>query len=187
MKRGFKKWAEETSSHYRTNLKLSNFSPLPAEVLAKHLGVVVKTPKQIRGITSDLLNILEGINRYTWSAITLYINNSYIIIHNDLHSKFRQTSNIMHELSHIICKHEMNGFKEIGGFPFRIYNKEKEDEAEWLSGCLMLPRKALQWAIRKGLDENMISNIYSSSPDMVKYRINKTGINKQYSHFSKSI
>lgn len=177
-KRGFKADSERKADLFRKNLNIESHEPLPAKSLAEHLGLKILTPNDILESNSSNLRILNNSNG--WSALTLPCQSGgKIIIHNEYHSIMRQESNIMHELAHNICKHEVQNRTILSemGILMREFNEEQEREAEWLGSCLQLPRKALEWAILKmKMQESDISDYYTASIEMVRFRINTTGI-----------
>jgi Zn-dependent peptidase ImmA (M78 family) len=119
-----------------------------------------------------------------WSAITLKKDDLYTIIINSDHSEARKESDLFHELAHIICGHKMLGFELVGNVHLRKYNQEQEDEAEWLGGCLHIPRKSLEWAFRNKMTPPDICTYYTASNEMLTYRINVTGIKNQYKYYA---
>lgn len=64
-------------------------------------------------------------------------------------------------------------------YPIRSYDPVQEDEASWLGGCLQLPRSALLWAIRRGMNNDMMVDYFGASMDQVKYRRQITGVDFQ--------
>lgn len=181
MRRGFKTWAERLALEQRSNLNLGNVSPLPARALAGYLEVTVIAPHQIPGIPQNILHQLQYADHESWSAITLERNGCTLIIHNQTHSPRRQESDIMHELSHILCNHEPSQLVKLDFFPipFRSYDPVQEEEASWLGACLQLPRNALLWAVRRGMNNSMIVEHFGASMDLVKYRRQITGVDFQ--------
>lgn len=185
-KHGFKKQSEDKAKEFRVALKKEIHEPLPAAMLAEYLELDIKTPIEIFGGAGDALNTL--INTDEWSALTLPCKSGRnIIIHNDTHSINRQESNIMHELAHNICGHETSKSQQINGLGLfmREYNEEQEKEAEWLGACLQLPRIALLWALKRNMTQKEISEYYQASEDMVRFRVNTTGVKRQLSYRSK--
>lgn len=177
-KRGFKSFAEKKAQYYREIFNLSSTDPLPASLLAEHLDIKVLTPQEIFIQNSTFLSILQNSNE--WSAMTLIAKSGRrLLIHNDRHSKPRQESNLMHEIAHAICEHKTCNETIINGLILRNYNLEQEKEAEWLGGCLQLPRTALVWAQKEIASIQGISQYYNASQDMVRFRINITGVKKQ--------
>lgn len=61
-----------------------------------------------------------------------------------------------------------------------MYNKDQEDEANWLAGCLLLPRDAVVLIRRQRLDLAVAAKKYGTSVDMLNYRINVTGVDYQF-------
>lgn len=102
-------------------------------------------------------------------------------MHNPTHSDARQQSNIMHELAHIICDHKVDKDKlvnSLSGF-LRNYDEIQENEAEWLGACLQLPRQALLYSLKNNLSEDDIALKYCASVEMVRFRINTSGVKNQ--------
>jgi Zn-dependent peptidase ImmA (M78 family) len=104
-----------------------------------------------------------------------------IIIHNNHHSLARQQSNIMHELAHIICEHEIP--EDIAKLSLRFglhyYNKKQEEEAACLGRTLQITREGLLWALRQNFSKQEIATYYNASLEMVTFRINATGVLRQ--------
>lgn len=179
---GFKKWSDDKSISIRQELSLYASQPLCAFKLCDYLKIPIFTPKEIPGMNEELLReVLETGNRI-WSAASIPINdNDSIIVHNPTHSDARQQSNIMHELAHIICGHKVdkailaNG---LSGF-LRNYDEVQENEAEWFGACLQLPRPALLYSLKNNLSEDDIALKYNASIEMVRFRINTSGVKNQ--------
>lgn len=172
---------------FRVDLNRKPYEPLPASLLADHLKLEIVTPKEILGISSEALRTL--VNTDEWSALTLPCKSGKsLIIHNDSHSTYRQESNLMHELAHNICGHETSKSQQINGLGLllREYNEQQEREAEWLGGCLQLPRTALVWALNKKMTYEEISEHFKASDNMVRFRINTTGVKKQIGYWKRN-
>ena len=182
MKRGFKKLAETKALEFRKELSLKYYEKLPAELLADYLNVELITPYNIQGLPSKDKIILLNHDSASWSAITIKNRRrKFVIIYNPTHSKKRQESNLMHELSHIICGHTMEKIKLRKNFPFplRDYNSAQEDEAKWLGGCLQIPRRALLWGKFNKMTNSELSGHFGASINMLEYRLNITGVDRQ--------
>lgn len=187
-KRGFKKWADDEAGRLRKELGLSAFSPLCAFKLCEHLDIPVWQPNQVGGLTPEQLKILLQSSSNHWSAATIPLStDQHLIIHNPNHSPARQQSNLMHEVAHILCGHEVSEERKstgLSGF-LRNHDEEQENEAEWLGACLQLPRPALLWALKRRMKLDQIAEHFSASVEMVRYRINVTGVKKQLSYMRK--
>lgn len=183
LKRGFKADAEKIAGKYREELGLKEYDPLPARKLAQHLGVRIIVPQDIPGITDDIIDILiNGPGRNSWSAAIYQKNGKKYIIHNPTHSVSRQESNLMHELAHAACSHELEGLETaLSGciLPLRKYNEVQEAEAECLGAVLHLPQKALfhyHHILKKSQED--ISMVFNASKEMVRFRMSTTAVAK---------
>lgn len=182
LRHGFKSWAERESVKFRTTLGLLPHQPLSGFRLAEFLGVRVLSPFDINSFPRNHATKLVNSD---WSALTMITNSgAKIIIHNIRHNPGRQQSDLMHELSHIICGHEMPIISnaEESRLPLRHYNKEHENEAEWLGGNLQITRAGLLWALQGNMSISDMCNYFTASEDMVKYRIQVTGVKKQLAY-----
>ncbi len=182
--RGFRKIAEAHSVGFRETLGLNVHDPLPARALAEHLKVPIMCPTHIKGLGKQCLDNLLKPKKSKWSAATFEAEDgSKIIIHNSSHTPARQESDLMHELAHIICGHDMSAIgKQRKGIPLamRDYDDKQENEAIWLGGCLQIPRTALEWAFRSGMSIEQIARHYNASKAMANFRVFKEGINRQF-------
>lgn len=182
-KRGFKKWSDDKSIELRTQLGLKEIDPLCAFDLSEHLGIPIFTPNQINGLENDEVEHLLKEGSQHWSAATVPLpNDEHLVLHNPSHSKTRQQSNIMHEIAHILCGHEVDTnsiVSSLSGF-LRNHDAEQEQEAEWLGACLQLPKPALLWALKEGMAIPDMSEYFTASTHMVTYRLNVSGAKIQY-------
>jgi len=60
------------------------------------------------------------------------------------------------------------------------YAKEWEEEADWLAGCLLLPRDALLHIKKAGMSDADATAEYCVSQRMLTYRMNRTGVARQF-------
>lgn len=154
---------------------------MPALRLAAHLGVIVIAPSAIPGISADVLQSLLGTWSDLWSAVTIVTSGQPLIVYNASHAETRQQSDLMHELAHLICEHKPARIEPPGRFPWalRTFDPVQEHEAEWFGGCLQIPRAAILFLVRRGYDNESIAKQFSASEDMVRFRRNMTGVDKQ--------
>lgn len=184
--RGFKAKAERTALEYRKGLSLNPHDCLCGFKLAEHLQIPVYSANLFFSPESNIDELVGSKNNDKgWSALTMKTQqNNTIIIHNHLHASTRQQSNIMHELAHIICKHEQqDSYKDIK-LPFfmRVFDKQQEEEANYLGSALQITRDGLLWALKKRMDTSEIAEYYNASQAMVTLRINSTGVSRQLSY-----
>lgn len=183
--RGFKTWCEKYSTETRRELGLKASAPLDPFLLAKKLGVTVWTPHDVLGLSSGARDILlrnDGKTPSCWSAVTLVMKNRVLVILNSSHSRARQASDLTHELAHQIRGHEAQevDISAEGLMLLKSYEKLQEEEADWLSGCLLLPRETLVDIKRRRLDLATAATEFGVSMSMLKYRMAMTGVNRQF-------
>ncbi|AYQ30980.1 ImmA/IrrE family metallo-endopeptidase [Runella sp. SP2] len=177
--KGFTAKAERLAEKFRDELNVHHCGHLCAFRLANHLKVSICEASDY-GIEPEWLERLTG-----WSG--LYMVNQFsekIIIHNTNHTLGRQQSTIMHELAHLVCKHPLPEDIILPELPFlRRYNPQHEQEAEYLGATLQMTRKGLVWAMRRSMTVAQIADYYKASHEMVDYRLNITGVSKQFKNF----
>ncbi len=181
--RGFKSWAERCSVGLRRDLGLKAHDPLPAASLAEYLEIRLWTPRHVTGLPNECLEQLLKKDPKGWSAITFSSGDGYTIIYNPCHSQGRQSSDIMHELAHIIAGHEPSQLvlSSDGKMVMRSFDQKREDEAFWLSGCLLLPREALLYIKRIGFSESQIQERYVVTSALLRCRLGVSGVSRQLS------
>lgn len=182
--RGFKTKCENISVEIRKELGLEKYDPLSPDALAEHLGVYLLEPAGIEYLSTESLQQLLRKDRNSWSAVTISYLDTDIIVYNPTHSPWRRSSDIMHELSHIILGHKPSQIVFLtpdSQIALRDYDQDLEEEAIWLSGCLLLPREALLTIKHSGLSASRARHEYGVSSDLLTFRMNITGVNYQVS------
>ncbi len=95
----------------------------------------------------------------------------------------------MHELAHRIRNHKTRDVEisTAGLMLVHDYDKAQEEEADWLSGCLLLPREALISIkqSRRALPDAAIE--FGVSQRMLAYRLSMTGVNRQFTKIWKAL
>ena len=178
--RGFKTRCEALSLQVRSRLRLRPEAVLAPEALAEDLGVALWSPQDLSGLPGDVRRRLEGESRDEWSAVTISADTNPVIVFNPTHGRRRRASTLMHELAHVLLEHTPgNMFFGPSGLALRTHNPDQESEAAWLAGCLLLPRDALLAARKRGASDEEICESYGVSRDMLRFRINATGIDRQ--------
>jgi len=67
----------------------------------------------------------------------------------------------------------------IGSVSFFTCDADEEQEANWLAGCLLLPRTLLYRAAKRGLDSAEIARDFNVSEQMAAFRLRTTGVTRQ--------
>jgi Zn-dependent peptidase ImmA (M78 family) len=183
-RRGFKTWSERTSLRVRQKLRISSISPLDPFRLAELLGVIVLEPGALADLSEEVRRRLVSDHGDCWSAITVSDGSGHLVVVNSSHAHTRLNSSLAHEIAHIILGHEpsMMFMSPKSGMALRTYNEDQEEEANWLAGCLLLPREALMSIRRTGRSDEDVCSEYGVSSAMLRFRFNVTGVNAQLRH-----
>ena len=179
--RGFKTRCENIARATRVALERRPDDPLAVIELADYLDVGIIGPEDIPGMPESVLRVLLEDEAEDWSALTVGNANRVVIIYNPQSSPGRYASDISHELSHLILRHLPSTlmFAPDGKWTLRSYDGQQEEEAAWLSGCLLLPRPALLRIVRSGLSLSEAATRYKVSERMLTYRRDITGVVRQ--------
>ena len=179
MRRGFKARAERLAEETRSDMGLNSMDVLDAAVLADHVGAVVRSADELTTLAK--LEELESLQRGAFSACTFRVKGQSIIVFNPLASEGRTQSDIAHEVAHLLLSHEVQTVQQLDGISFFTCDPDEEQEANWLAGCLLLPRSLLLGAVSRGLSPADIANDYGVSRQMAEFRIRATGVLRQLS------
>ena len=186
MERGFKTRCEEMSRSLRRELGLDPADPLPAEQLAYHLGVHVWSVKDLGLAPEDLTQLVDN-DPESWSAITVSAAGMDAIILNPNHRRGRYSSDVMHELAHLLLGHEPSTMFFAGqeNLALRGFNRDAEEEANWLAGALLLPRDALLKLRAQKTPADVACDEFGASRQMLEFRMRVTGVERQFSRRKK--
>jgi len=178
LKRGFKAWAERASLQYRNELGLSIDEMLSIWSLAEHLDVPIWKPTEIPDLEEQAIEQLLKVDPSSWSAVTLTSGDNHLVIYNSSHSEARTHNDLAHELAHIILEHKPTDVQasEAGLLLVSTYEKEHEDEADWLAGSLLVPREGLSRQHRLNSDLSYLAQHFGVSEQLINWRLNHTGI-----------
>lgn len=179
--RGFKNWCETIALQRRRALGLAPVDPLPPDRLAASLSVTVRNVDEVPQLDATSRRVLLHRDPDSWSAVTITDGTKSVVILNSTHSRGRSASDLMHELAHLIIGHQPGriDLTEDGALMLNTYDRQQEDEANWLAGCLLLPRPALLWLRRERLVLSEAARHFGVSQDMLQYRLRVTGVDYQ--------
>ncbi len=175
MRRGFKSEAERIASGVRERLECGENDPVPLDALATDLGVEIMSADQL--VPIERLEELQDLQDDAFSAATLRRRDGRkVVVFNPLHANGRTRSNQAHELSHIVLQHTLRTIEKVGEMSFMTCDIEQEEEADWLGGCLLLPRPILLQAAKQGKSPQQIAEEYQTSEPMARFRLNASGV-----------
>ena len=178
LRRGFKSEAEGIAKRVRGELGIMADQPVAPEALAELLGIEILAGDQL--IPKSRFLDLEDIQPDAFSACTLRPSaNRVVVVYNPLSADSRRRSDLAHELAHNLLDHELSRIEKLGDVAFLSCDPTQEEEAAWLSGCLLLPRALLLVEVRKGTSVSAMARKCGVSERMVQYRLNVTGVLRQ--------
>ena len=178
--RGFKSWCENVATEMRRELNLDEAAPLPPEVLAQYLKVFLWSSEQIEELSPAAVCVLKR-EHDSWPALTVSWASKDAIIVNAAHSERRRSSDVMHELAHIPIGHPPATvvLSVDGALALRTFSKRQEDEANWLSRCLLLPHPALLAVAQSRRPRESVCSEYRVTNELLTYRMNVTAVSTQ--------
>lgn len=175
MRRGFKTEAERLAARTLTQVGAQPDRPVDIRTLADHLRVAVISAADIIDIAD--LRELEALQAGAFSAATFHLpGNQVVAVFNPLNDPGRTNSDIAHELAHILLNHEVREVQQLAGQTFFTCDPEQEKEANWLAGCLLLPRPLLLREAYTGANADSLAARYKVSPPMARFRLNTSGV-----------
>jgi Zn-dependent peptidase ImmA (M78 family) len=177
VRRGFKAEAERIADSVRQEMGLGRDAALDAVALARHVGADVRCADELTSLAK--LEALEELQPGAFSACTFDIGNRHVIVFSPLASPGRRQSDVAHEVSHLLLKHAVKEVEQVGPLSFFTCDPDEEQEANWLAGCLLLPRSLLLAAIKRGMDSAAIAEEYGTSVQMASFRLRTTGVARQ--------
>jgi Zn-dependent peptidase ImmA (M78 family) len=175
MRRGFKAEAERIATEIRDAMGLGLAAPATSTSIAEHLGVTVRAADEL--VERGRLEELAQVQADAFSAATFRMpSGKLIVVTNPLNAAGRLNSDLAHELAHLILKHRTRRLETLEGMRFFTCDSEQEEEANWLAGCLLLPRGLLLQAARNGWGAERIARQYTVSVPMARFRLNASGV-----------
>ena len=178
LRRGFKSEAERIAKRVQTELGMSAAESVAPEVLADLMGIEIRAGDEL--IPLERYVELEEIQPGVFSACTLQPSaDRVVVVYNPLSAESRRRSDVAHELAHILLNHELSRIERLGDVTFFSCDGVQEEEAGWLSGCLLLPRPLLLSEVSKGASAREIAKKCGVSERMAQYRLNVTGVLRQ--------
>lgn len=175
MRRGFKAEAERIAASLREEMGLSGAVRADPFRIADHLGVDVRMADEF--VDRARLQALRRIQADAFSAATFRVpSGRTIVVLNPLNSVGRTNSDLAHELSHLVLDHDLRRVERVGELTFFTCNPEQEEEANWLSGCLLLPRPLVLREAKRGLNAEAIAEKHEVSVQLASFRLNASGV-----------
>lgn len=176
MRRGFKSEARKLALELRAELGLDAYGQFDPYALAVEYGIPVF---QLSDLGQDPA-ACEAAAHYaqdgsvTFSAALVPAGSTRIILDNDAHDPRRRRNSVSHEMSHLVLEHEF-GQVLLTGDGYRAFSPDKEEEADWLGGELLIPYTAAERAARLDWDDEQVADAYDVSVPLARMRMNYSG------------
>lgn len=162
----------------RRGLQLDETEPIDPRKAAAHRGIEVRSADTL--LPRSRLQELDRIQPGCFSACTFRPTaDRVVIVFNPLNAKTRQKSDVAHELAHVLLDHRLSRLERLGDTSFLLCDAAQEEEANWLTGCLLLPRAFLLDAARRGMSPASIAGECGVSEQLAQWRVNVTGVRRQ--------
>ncbi len=158
-------------------MNLRAAEPMDVMRLAEQAGASLRPADELTSRAK--LEVLEDLQPGSFSACTFSFPGQHVIVYNPLNNPGRRNSDIAHEVAHLLLDHDLKQVEQLGGVTFFSCDPEEEEEANWLAGCLLLPRSLLLAAVRRGADARSIAEEFGVSEAMASFRMRTTGVTKQ--------
>ena len=172
--RGFKASANRIALGLRHQMGLRDSSPIDLHQLSATLRIEVVALSQFSDRCSKQVSYLMHTDASDFSSLLLPLGNgARIILVNDAHSRYRQNSNIAHEIAHALLAHPVEILS--GHFDSRQINQDIEDEATHLAGCILIPNEGAWQIVKSGVTMDSAQHHYGVSRQMLKYRLGVSG------------
>jgi len=157
-------------------MQVGHSQRLDVDKLAAHLGVEVRSADEL--VDRAELEKLDDLQPRCFSAATFDLpDGRKIAVTNPVGTTdARRDSDLAHELAHIALRHELRTAERIGGYTFFNCDPGQEEEANWLAGCLLLPRPLLLAEARLGRTVEEIAERHRVSIPMARFRLNTSGV-----------
>jgi Zn-dependent peptidase ImmA (M78 family) len=144
---------------------------MPIRDLAAHLNLAIYPADDLVDRTE--LDELHQLQPGAFSAATFHLpDGRTVIVSNPFNDPGRTNSDI----AHLLLRHDVRELQQIAGHTFFTCNPEQEEEANWLAGCLLLPRARLLREAFAGSNPATIAEKYHVSLPMARFQLNASGV-----------
>jgi transcriptional regulator with XRE-family HTH domain len=179
VRRGFKSEAQKLALELRAELGLDAYAKFDPYALAAEYGIPVfllsdlgQDPEAGKAAAHYASN-----GSATFSAALVPVGSTRLILDNDAHDPRRRRNSVSHEMSHLVLEHEF-GQVLLTGEGYRAFSPDKEEEANWLGGELLIPYAAAERAARHGWDDEQVAQEFDVSIQLARMRMNYSGARK---------
>lgn len=163
LRRGFKAEAERLALEVRGEVGAGPYGRLAPTDVAEQYGIPLL---DLSGLACEDTGALDD----EVSALTVVQGARRLIVVNDGMSPVRQRSAVAHELAHILLEHDPSVVAD----GERQWQPTAEAEADWLGGCLLVPKGAAIGCACAGMSDRAVAARYGTSLALARWRMNVT-------------
>ncbi|OBB77998.1 ImmA/IrrE family metallo-endopeptidase [Mycobacterium sp. 852014-52144_SCH5372336] len=174
MRRGFKTGAKRLALELRAEIGLDAYSPFNPYAFADEYGIPVVQLSNLDGPARDHFLRADGS---ALSGALVPIGTGVAILENDAQPLTRRRTTMCHELAHVVLEHEFGVSLSaderkcgLGG--------EQEDEADWLSGEMLIPYDGAFRLARANATDQQAADLFDVSLAVARWRMNHSGARK---------
>ena len=180
LRRGFKAYAERLALAVRKELGMEVTDPFDCLALAADLGVPIVSLSDMVKLGASRASVAHLSRAGTeFSALTVCAGTARLIVYNPSHPRGRRANSLAHELSHILLEHTPASALDESGC--RCWHGVFEAEADWLAGCLLVPREGALMLLLQSRSSASSAAHFGISEQLFKWRANQTGVVRQLS------
>ena len=174
--RSFDKRCEAIAVGIRRDAGCAPWEPLPLDNVLHDLGVLSCEPSLIPGMSESSLEILLGDGAEDWSAVAISQGAHTIVISNLRLPVGKRNIAVTRELAHLFLRHKPETIIFMMGVDVGMagYSRRANVEANWLTGCLLLPAPVLD-RIALGPSPESLAVMDGVTPELLHHRIRVTG------------
>ena len=171
MRRGFKSAAKRLALELRGELGLGAHEPFDPYAFAHEYGIQVlrlselDTPARHHFLKADGSGL---------SGALIPLAAGTVILENDAQPAARRRTTMCHELSHVVLEHQFSASLATDERKCGLA-AEQEEEADWLSGEILVPTDGAIRLARSNASDELAANVFDVSLAVARWRMNQSG------------
>lgn len=177
MQRGFKAAAKRLSLELRAEVGLNATDPFDPYQMAELYGIQVHRLSELE-CSEEARNHFMNVNPKGLSGALIPIGSQLAILDHDGHSVARRRATLSHEVSHVVLEHHFSNSALLDSSGCRTSDREQEEQANELSGELLVPSSAALAMARQEQDDATVGLKMGVSVEFARWRMNASGARK---------
>lgn len=173
---------ESIAERFRADLGVRDGQPLDSLKIRVE-GIYVARLTQTSCLDARTMGLLREEACSEWSAMSVPLNavaGRWVVLLNDCHTLERQRVTLLEEYWHILMGHRLTKVARVAEAYGRTYDRTEEHDAYFLASASLLPKGAVQEAVRQGRSSKQIAARFGTSPELVDYRIKRLGLWREH-------